>query len=133
MAVTHATLAQEVDGKVEYIYPKTVASIVEYDENDSVKTKIEKIDKNIGGINDRITNILKYGDLGEANFEELVDARIPNYNLVPEDTTYETVGDAIRGQLEEIVKLFNNVALDIEYIKKYLGNWVSEEDIDSIF
>ena len=59
MAFICATLAHEVDGKVEYVYPKTIASVVEYDESDSVKTKIEKIDQNINDINYRITDIVE--------------------------------------------------------------------------
>ena len=57
MAITRGTLAQEVDGKVEYIYPKTDASIVEYSASQSVKDKLDELDKNIAEINDRITNI----------------------------------------------------------------------------
>ena len=44
MAITYGTLAQEVDGKIEYVYPKTTANMVEYDISQNVKEKIDSID-----------------------------------------------------------------------------------------
>ena len=38
MSFIYATLAKEVDGQVEYVYPKTTAEIIEFDSSDSVKT-----------------------------------------------------------------------------------------------
>ena len=124
MAVVHGTLAKEVDGKVDYIYPKTLASIVEYDESDSVKSKIQKIDKDMTDVNARITNIvsaIKYGSLGTYNDAELIDIRVPNYNVVPEDTIYDSAGEAVRGQFEEIIKLIDSVKTDLQYIRDYVG------------
>ena len=116
MAIICATLAHEVDGKVEYIYPKTIAEIVEYDDSDSVKSKIEKLDQDIVDANTRITNVVKNiedGTLG-ANNDELVNIRIPNYNVVPEGTTYESAGDAVRGQFDEVIKAVEEVKSQVE-------------------
>ena len=120
MAIVCGTLAQEVDGKVEYIYPKTLSSIVEYENSESVKDKIKNIDKNITDIDNRVTNIVsavQYGSLGTKNDAELIDIRIPNYNVVSRSTEYNCAGDAIRGQFEEIIKMINDIKKDIEKIK----------------
>lgn len=51
MGVTRGTLAKNIDGLVEYIYPKTEADLVEYDKENSVKDKIKSIDKIIDNLN----------------------------------------------------------------------------------
>lgn len=43
ITVNHATLARQVDGEIQYIYPKTTAELVEYDSSQSVKDKIDSI------------------------------------------------------------------------------------------
>lgn len=43
MAINKATLAKEIDGVIEYIYPKTSADIVVYDETHSVAAMIDKL------------------------------------------------------------------------------------------
>lgn len=40
MAINKATLAKEIDGTIEYIYPKTVADIVEYDNSEHSNVNI---------------------------------------------------------------------------------------------
>lgn len=50
MAINKATLAKEIDGVIEYIYPKTSGDIVVFDETHSVSTMIQtlvdnKVDK----------------------------------------------------------------------------------------
>ena len=121
MATTVGTLAQEVDDKIEYIYPKTLASVVEYDESDSVKDKIQKMDKNMADVNTRINNIakgIKFGSLGTHNDAELIDIRTPNYNIAPDGIIYDSAGEAIRSQFEEVIKIINEMKSDIEYIKQ---------------
>ena len=66
MAINKATLAKEIDGVIEYIYPKTSADIVVYDETHSVAAmikalaanKVEKED-NKGLSQNDFTNALK--------------------------------------------------------------------------
>lgn len=62
MAITRGTLAQEIDGFVEYIYPKTEAGLVEFDTTQTVKEKIESMDNDINSINERIDNLIKKYD-----------------------------------------------------------------------
>ena len=44
MSVARGTLAQNIDGRVQYIYPKTEADLVEYENGISIKNKIEELD-----------------------------------------------------------------------------------------
>lgn len=120
MAIIYATLAKEVDGVVEYIYPKTTADVVEYDKSDSVKSKIEKIDINITEVNDRITNVVKgiqYGTLTNVNDAELFDIRVPNHNLITDVDNYDTAGNAVRAQFEAILSMINSIKESVEEIK----------------
>ena len=43
MAINYATLAKEVSGTIEYIYPKTTASIVEYTAEQTVEEKLQEL------------------------------------------------------------------------------------------
>lgn len=45
--INRATLARQVKGDIEYIYPKTDAELVEYDSSQNIKEKIESIVENI--------------------------------------------------------------------------------------
>ena len=46
MAINKATLAKEIDGVIEYIYPKTSGDIVVYDETHSVNAMIQSLVEN---------------------------------------------------------------------------------------
>ena len=75
MAVIFATLAHEIDGKIEYVYPKTVAELVEYDETCNVKEKIDSFKEDINNINvciDNIHNFIGYGEDSASLLEELI-------------------------------------------------------------
>ena len=125
MAITYGTLAQEIDGKVHYIYPKTDAKIVEYKDSKSVKDELDLLNNEIEKVNARVTNISENIKIetGGLDIEELMDIRIPNYNLVPEDTTYESAGNAVRGQLQEVIKLINN-KVTAEYVDTAIENTI---------
>ena len=57
MAINYATLAKEIDGVIEYIYPKTVADLVEFNPTQSVKDKLVELDNALGAID--LPNALK--------------------------------------------------------------------------
>lgn len=125
MAITIGTLAQEVDGKVEYIYPKTIAEAVEYNPEESVKERIENINKDISEVNARITTIasgIDYGSLGNKNDAELFDIRTPSYNVVAEGTTYTSAGEAIRGQLEILIELIGSIEERVKKLEDTINN-----------
>lgn len=124
MSVIRGTLGQEKNDKVQYIYPKTLSELVEYDSTQNVKEKINTIDKNIEDIVKRVDNIssgISYGSLDTKNDAELFDIRIPNYNVIPEGTTYNSAGNAIRSQFEALFDIINDIKKDVEEIKKYIN------------
>jgi hypothetical protein len=43
ITVNRATLARQVNGEIEYIYPKTDSSLVAYDDTQNIKQKIDSI------------------------------------------------------------------------------------------
>ena len=73
MAINKATLAKEVDGKIEYIYPKTTADMVEYTSSQTVKDKLDALTTEDARIDGRISNIVTNAG---TNNTEIVDARV---------------------------------------------------------
>jgi len=73
MAINKATLAKEIDGKIEYVYPKTTSDMVEYTPSQTVKEKLDNLTLEDIRINERIDNIVVSG--GDSSLE-VVDARI---------------------------------------------------------
>ena len=51
ITVNKATLARRVNNEIEYIYPKTYAELVEYDDTQSIKEKIDSLDVGSGAEN----------------------------------------------------------------------------------
>ena len=51
MGINKATLAKEINGTIEYIYPKTTADIVEYTDNQTVEEKLNELSDRVGNIN----------------------------------------------------------------------------------
>ena len=60
--VSKVTLAKEIDGVVDYIYPRTSADVTEYDADSTVKdkldyiiAKLEELETKINDLNDTTT------------------------------------------------------------------------------
>ena len=85
MAINTGTLAQETDGKVEYIYPKTTASLVECADGQSIEDKINDIDTEITKVNNRISTI---NDFISGN-------EIPDAGDIPTDNSNIVIDDAL--------------------------------------
>jgi len=105
MAINKATLAKEIDGVIEYIYPKTTADLVEYDASYTVEEKIKQLEKNITGVNDRVSNLttgIGDGSITSVLDAELLDIRIPNAGVVGTEVKYASAGDAVRGQVGKL-------------------------------
>lgn len=108
MAIDKSTLAKEVGGKVRYLYPKTTADLVEYDETQTVDKKIKSMDANIKSANDRISSIasgMSDGSISSKNDAELLDIR--NVNPEVDTDTYTSAGDAVRGQIGKVKNLID--------------------------
>ena len=50
MSINKATLAKEVDGTIEYIYPKTTADMVDYTAQQTVEQKLQQLSTDLGAI-----------------------------------------------------------------------------------
>jgi len=64
MAINYATLAKEIDGVIEYIYPKTVAKLVEYTPSQTVEEAINELKGDLDSI-DLDARLLKYPTLSQ--------------------------------------------------------------------
>lgn len=116
MAINRATLASDVDGYVQYIYPKTTADLVEYDNTTVdnklriIDNKLDIIDDTVNTFNNRMENIIENisdGSLSTSADAELIDIRTPNIDISNE--TYQSAGDSIRSQMG----ILNNKIIDI--------------------
>lgn len=111
ITVNRATLARRVNNEIEYIYPKTYAELVEYDDTQSVKEKIDSLES--GGIdveskvnkpvdnNGNFTNgtegqVLKSNGDGTTFWDDSVDIELDEtLNVKGLAADSKTVGDAI--------------------------------------
>lgn len=81
--INYATLGKEVDGIIEYIYPKTSANMVEYTSEMTVEQKIQLIDNDILDIFNKTTDIINdfhkgtYYEKISVNNEELYISNEP--------------------------------------------------------
>lgn len=73
MAITKATLAKEVDGTVEYIYPKTTSDMVEYTPAQTVKDKLDALTAEDMRIDARVDSIITSEGVSDI---EVIDARV---------------------------------------------------------
>lgn len=116
MAINKATLAKEVDGKIEYIYPKTTADLVEYTAEQTVEQKIQSIDQDITAVNKRVTTLstgVSSGSLSTTSDAELFDIRNPNRDVVGPDVEYDSAGEAVRGQIGALSDEIANTVGDL--------------------
>ena len=50
MAILHATLAKEVDGVIQYIYPRSTSELIVYNDNTTVKDKLDSLEDRLNGL-----------------------------------------------------------------------------------
>ena len=111
MAINKGTIAKEINGVVEYIYPKTSADIVEYSSTQSVKNKLDSLGTSIQ------TNI----------------TNITNLSTVIGDNTSGLVKDVndLKNVIEDVNDL-KNVIEDFESVIESEGSLMSSEDKDKL-
>lgn len=93
MAINKGTLAKEVNGIVEYIYPKTASDIVEYTSTQSVKDKLDSLDTSTSNLSTNINNKLDRSLKGANNGL----AELGNDGKVPLSQLPSSVDDVIEG------------------------------------
>ena len=133
MAINKATLAKEVDGVIEYIYPKTSGDIVVYDDTHSVSAMISslttnKLDKEDGkglSTND-FTNELysKLNSIEAGATSNVVDSALSSTstNAVQNRVVYERINSLT----ENINNISDEVNQTVESVNGRLDN-ISEE------
>lgn len=131
MAINKATLAKEVDGKVEYIYPKTTADLVEYDSTQTVEQKLQNVDKDVSAVDKRVDTLSKgvsSGSLSTTSDAELFDIRNPNRDVVGSDVTYDSAGEAVRAQIGALSDEIENKIGDL-YKGAYYEDFAVNGDV----
>lgn len=93
MAINKGTLAKEVNGIVEYIYPKTASDIVEYTPAQSVKEKLDSLDASTSNLSTNINNKLDRSLKGANNGL----AELGSDGKVPLSQLPSSVDDVIEG------------------------------------
>ena len=68
MSINKATLAKEVNGVIEYIYPKTTSDIVEYNNGINVENKLDSIDM-VTSINKKALNLIDNTEIIQYGYE----------------------------------------------------------------
>lgn len=133
MAINKATLAKEVDGVIEYIYPKTSGDIVVYDDTHSVSAMISalvnnKIDKEDG-------KGLSTNDFTNELYSKLNSIESGANNVVVDTALSSTSTNAIQNKVvyERVTALTNTVSTNrqefddsIEMLNNRVDN-ISEE------
>ena len=112
MAITTATLAQETDGVVEYIYPKTIADIVEYDTTQNVKEKIESLDANITATNTRIESVENIKDDFTSDTEDIKNRL----------STLETIINTLQANYNTMSATVSNLKTTVTNIENNMSN-----------
>ena len=95
MAINKGTLAKEVNGVIEYIYPKTTSEIVEYTPTQSVKDKLDSLDSSASSLSTNINNKLDKTLKGASNGLAELDSN----GKVPSSQLPSYVDDVIEGYL----------------------------------
>ena len=110
-SINRATLAKEIDGVIEYIYPKTSADLVEYTDTDNtvmtVEDKLHSINTTTGSLDANFSN---YYTKTQSN--TLLDAKLDDTQLVttaPSSSSTDTEISSAKAVYGAINTLSSNV------------------------
>ena len=148
MAINKGTIAKEINGVVEYIYPKTSADVVEYSSTQSVKNKLDSLGTSI---QTNITNITNLSTVIGDNTSGLVKDVNDLKNVIEDfESVIESEGSLMssedKAKLDGIEPGANNITIDSQLdinstnpvqnkvITETLNNnYYSKAEIDAIF
>ena len=123
LAINKATLAKEVDGVVEYIYPKTTADMVEYDPDNTVEQKLISVDDELAEARVAKSDGVEKASLAERLTADLekVAADIKKVEETAAASTGDTIiyeGDVtINEKLEDVDQIIEQIKQDITNIE----------------
>ena len=95
MAINKATLAVDINGAIEYVYPKTSADLVEYDTSQSVEDKIKSVERSILDIHSDIV-------------QNEIEMHISVYNATDYGLSTENTGLQNSNFLQALIDTLNN-------------------------
>lgn len=114
MAINKGTIAKEINGVVEYIYPKTSADVVEYSSTQSVKNKLDSLGTSIQINITNTTNLSTViGDSTSGLVKDVNDLKnvIENLGLATE-SEYGLMSSEDKAKLDGIESGANNIIID---------------------
>lgn len=116
MAINKGTIAKEINGVVEYVYPKTSADVVEYSPTQSVKNKLDSLGTNIQTNITNTTNLSTIiGDSASGLVKDINDLKnvIENLGLAT-DSKDGLMSSEDKTKLDGIESGANNIIIDSE-------------------
>ena len=116
MAINKGTIAKEINGVVEYVYPKTSADVVEYSPTQSVKNKLDSLGTNIQTNITNTTNLSTIiGDSTSGLVKDVNDLKnvIENFGLAT-DSKDGLMSSEDKTKLDGIESGANNIIIDSE-------------------
>lgn len=116
MAINKGTIAKEINGVVEYVYPKTSADVVEYSPTQSVKNKLDSLGTNIQTNITNTTNLSTIiGDSASGLVKDVNDLKnvIENFGLAT-DSKDGLMSSEDKTKLDGIESGANNIIIDSE-------------------
>ena len=116
MAINKGTIAKEINGVVEYVYPKTSADVVEYSPTQSVKNKLDSLGTNIQTNITNTTNLgTIIGDSTSGLVKDVNDLKnvIENLGLAT-DSEDGLMSSEDKTKLDGIEPGANNIIIDSE-------------------
>lgn len=116
MAINKGTIAKEINGVVEYVYPKTSADVVEYSPTQSVKNKLDSLGANIQTNITNTTNLSTIiGDSASGLVKDVNDLKnvIENFGLAT-DSKDGLMSSEDKTKLDGIESGANNIIIDSE-------------------
>lgn len=119
MAINKGTLAKEVNGTIQYIYPKTSSDMVEYSSGVSVQSKIDSQATSISNLESRVNNLVLNASSDTTNNAELVDMRKSAFS----SKVYDLASTAVASQLTKIAPTKFRAGYSFDF-KDNIGKYV---------
>lgn len=129
-SINRATLAKEIDGVIEYIYPKTSADLVEYTDSDNtvmtVEDKLHSINTTTGSLDSNFSNYYT-----KTQSDTMLDAKLDDSQLVTSQPSAEST-DAQISSAKAVYNALNSLSTNVNdnYYTKTQANGLLDAKLD---
>lgn len=124
-SINRATLAKEIDGVIEYIYPKTSADLVEYTDSDNtvmtVEDKLHAINTTTGSLDSNFSNYYT-----KTQSDTMLDAKLDDSQLVTSQPSAEST-DAQISSAKAVYNALNSLSANVN------DNYYTKSEADEAF